>query len=142
MTDSSELLRQCDSGCKMAVSSIKDVLGSVKSEKLLKLLTDSISLHEEIGNDISKKLNEIGLDSKEPNAMAKTASWLKINVELLKDKSDETVASLISDGCSMGIKELTGYLNKYESADPETKKVAEKLIAEEEGLLNDLKEFL
>ena len=126
----------------MAVSSIKEVLGSVKSEKLLNLLTDSISLHEEIGNDISKKLNEMGLDSKEPNAIAKTASWLKINVGLLKDESDETVASLISDGCSMGIKELTGYLNKYESADPGAKKVAEKLIAEEEGLLNDLKEFL
>lgn len=142
MDNTSSLLRECDSGSKMAVASIKGVLGNIKSEKLLRLLTESISKHEKIGNDIATQLDEFGLDGKEPNPMAKTASWLKINAKLLADSSDQTVASLISDGCSMGIKELTGYINKYSSADKAAVKLAEKLIGIEQDLLDEIKEFL
>lgn len=142
MDNTSALLRECDSGSKMAVSSIKGVLGNIKSEELLRLLTESISEHEKIGNEIAKELDEIGLEGKDPNPMAKTASWLKINAKLLTDSSDKTVASLISDGCSMGIKELTGYLNKYSDADKSAKKLAEKIIDLEEKLLDEIKEYL
>lgn len=142
MDNTSALLKECDSGSKMAVASIKGVLGSIKSEKLLRLLTESISKHEKIGNEIANELDEMGLGGKEPNPMAKTASWLKINAKLLKDGSDQTVASLISDGCSMGIKELTGYINKYPDADKAAVKLAEKIIDLEEKLLDEMKEFL
>ena len=56
--------------------------------------------------------------------------------------SDKTVASLMTDGCNMGIKSLNRYLNQYKAADEKSKQTAKKLVSLEEGLVNDLREFL
>ena len=44
--DSIELLRECNSGSKMAISSIRDVLDDIEEEKLKRLLENYIHKHE------------------------------------------------------------------------------------------------
>jgi hypothetical protein len=75
MEDTVKLLKECDAGTKTAVNSIREVLDNVKSEELLQLLTQSLSVHEEIGNEISEKLREMGGHGKDPNPMARVMSW-------------------------------------------------------------------
>ena len=58
------------------------------------------------------------------------------------DDSDRVVADLITDGCNMGIKSLYRYLNKYESADSESKGIASDLISIEEHLTQDMRKYL
>ena len=41
-------------------------------------------------------------EGKNPNPMAKGMSWIKTNVKLVMDDSDETIADLMTDGCNMG----------------------------------------
>ena len=48
----------------------------------------------------------------------------------------------MTDGCNMGIKSLNRYLNQYKAADEKSKQTAKKLVSLEEGLVNDLREFL
>lgn len=55
---------------------------------------------------------------------------------------DATIADLMTDGCNMGIKSLTKYLNQYSNANNEAKSLAKKLISIEEDLCNSLKEYL
>ena len=74
--------------------------------------------------------------------MAKGMSWMKTTMKMGMDHSDATVADLITDGCNMGIKSLNKYLNEYEGADEESKMLCNKLIAIEEELCRDLKEYL
>ena len=85
--DTIRLLRECDAGIKMGISSIDDVLGYVKSERLKKDLEDNKDEHKKLDRDLQELLDQYHDDGKEPNPMAKGMSWLKTNMKLVMDKS-------------------------------------------------------
>lgn len=140
--DTIKLLRECDAGVKMGVSSIKDVLGYVKSDKLKNCLNSCMEDNEKILTELSQLLEICHDDGKEPAAMAKGMARLKTNVKLAVNESDEAVADLITDGCNMGVKSLSRYLNQYPAADEKAKKLAKRLIKIEDQLAQQLREFL
>ena len=142
MENTVNLLKECDAGTKTAVNSIREVLDNVESEQLLTLLTDALSEHEDIGNEIAETLREMGGHGKDPNPMARVMSWMKINFKMLEKGDDKTVAALMLDGCNMGVKQLSAYLNEYENADDKSKRLAKRLINCEEKLAKDLKNYL
>lgn len=140
--DSVKLLKECDAGAKMAVSSFDDVLEYVCDCTLKELLQESKDQHEVLGNEIHAILKECGSQDKEPHPIAKGMSWMKTNMKLAIDNSDATVADLILDGCNMGVKSLYKYMNQYENADAESKRICKQLIKIEEKLCDELKEYL
>ena len=126
--DTIKLLRECDAGVKMGVSSIDDVLRYVRSEKLKKYLSDCKDEHEKLNVELQKLLEKYRDDGKEPNPIAKGMSWVKTNVKLAMQESDHTIADLITDGCNMGIKSLSRYLNEFKAAEEQAKDITKKLI--------------
>lgn len=92
--------------------------------------------------EIQNKLEQCHDTGKDPNPMAQGMSWMKTNVKLAMDESDATIADLITDGCNMGVKSLSRYLNQYQAADEETKDIAKKLIKQEEELSIHMRSFL
>ena len=122
--DTIKLLRECDAGIKMGTASIADVLDKVNDTKLKEMLEE---FHD---------------DGKEPNPMAQGMSWIKTNVKLAMNDSDATIAELMTDGCDMGVKSLSRYLNQYQAADHKAKTFAKKLIKLEEDLCQDLRTYL
>lgn len=140
--DSVRLLRECDAGVKMGISSIEDVLGRVKSNELERLLTECKEEHGKLDKEIQQLLDKYNDDGKEPAAIAKGMSWMKTNVMLAMDDSDNTITDLMTDGCNMGVKSLNKYLNKYEAADEVSKDICKRLINLEEKLAVDIRKFL
>ena len=140
--DTIKLLRKCDAGVKMGVSSIDDVLDKVSSNSLKKYLTECKNEHEELKTEINGLLNKYHDDGKEPNPIAKGMSWMKTNVKIGMDDSDKTIADLMTDGCNMGVKSLNQYLNKYKAADEVSKDITKRLINLEERLAVDIRSFL
>lgn len=140
--DTLKLLRECDAGVKMGVSSINEVLPDVKSDKLRSYLTDCRNQHETLLSDIKEKLNESCDKGKEPAPAAKGMSWIKTNVKMALDDSDRTVADLITDGCNMGVKSLNRYLNQYSAADDVSKGFANRLITLEDDLARQMRSYL
>lgn len=140
--DTVKLLRECDAGIKMGVSAIDEVLGYVSDEEFRVLLTDCREEHERLESEIQALLDRYHDDGKEPNPMAKSMSWLKTNVKLVMNESDETIADLMTDGSNMGVKSLNKYLNKYKAADEKTKDITKKLIKLEDKLADDIRKFL
>lgn len=136
------LLRECNAGSKMAVSSIDDVLDKVKDTSMGKLLSESKSHHEKLCDDIHALLRQHHSEEKEPGSMAKGMAWLKTTMKLGMEESDATVADLMTDGCNMGIKTLHKYLNQYPAADHSSKDICNRLIDIEEQLCRDLKSYL
>lgn len=67
---------------------------------------------------------------------------LKTGIMPAVNKSDETVADLITDGCNMGVKSLNKYLNRYTEAEEKVKDTAKKLIGEEAQLTVDIRKCL
>ena len=141
-SDTIKLLRECDAGVKMGVSSIDDVLKYVYSPDLKNFLVDSKQKHNELDSEIQQELDRFKDEGKEPNPIAKSMSWLKTNMKLIVNESDGTIADLITDGCNMGVKSLNMYLNKYEAADEKSKEITKKLIDLEEKLAIDIRRFL
>ena len=93
-------------------------------------------------DDLQAALHRFGDTGKEPNIMARGMSTLKTNVEMMVDPSDATIADLITDGCNMGVKSLSKYLNQYAAADESAKDVCKKLIHIEEKLAHDIRGYL
>ncbi len=141
-SDTIKLLRECDAGIKMAVASIDDVLDYVHDETLRKYLADCKEEHDKLKEEIQILLDKYHDDGKTPNAMAKSMSWMKTNVKLVMDESDETIADLMTDGCNMGVKSLNRYLNQYKAAEEKTKDITKRLINLEEKLAVDIRCFL
>lgn len=140
--DTIKLLKECDAGTKMAVSSIDEVLEKVCDAKLKELLQESKNHHEKLGNEIGAMLAKHNAEEKDPSPMAKGMSWMKTNMKLTMDNSDATVADLITDGCNMGIKSLHKYLNQYKTADEASKEACNRLVAIEEQLSKELRKYL
>ena len=140
--DTVKLLRECDAGVKMGVSSIDDVLDEVHGDALKRLLSDCKAEHEKLEREIRGLLDRYHDDGKEPNLVAKGMSWVKTNMKLAMNESDAAIASLMTDGCNMGVKSLSQYLNQYKAADEQSKDIAKRLIRLEEQLAVHIRQFL
>lgn len=140
--DTVKLLRECDAGIKMGVSSIDDVLGYVHDEIFRTCLTECKNKHIKLKEEIQTLLDEYHDEGKNPNPMAKSMSWIKTNVKLVMNESDGTIADLMTDGCNMGVKSLHRYLNQYKAANEKTKDITKRLINLEEKLAIDIRRFL
>ncbi len=140
--DTVKLLRECDAGIKMGVASIDKVVDYVNNKEFKESLIRCKDRHEKLRTEIEALLAGYDDQGKEPNPMAKGMSWVKTNMKLAMDESDHTIASLMTDGCDMGVKSLNMYLNQYKAADQKSKNVAKKLIDLEEKLTADIRKFL
>lgn len=140
--DTIRLLRECDAGIKMGVSAIDEVVDKANAQALRDLLSVSKEEHERLGRSVRDALHRFGDEGKAPSPIAKTMSTAKTNMELMMKPCDATIADLIIDGCCMGIKSLSKYLNQYAAADESAKDVCKKLIALEEQLARDLRGYL
>ena len=69
--DTIKLLRECDAGVKMGITSIKDVQDYVHSEKMSQLLSKCLSEHEKLDKEIQAQLTRFHDEGKEPNPIAK-----------------------------------------------------------------------
>lgn len=140
--DTIRLLRECDAGIKMGISSIDDVLEHVESDRLHSSLTQCRKEHEKLQGEIVTLLGKYHDTGKNPNPIAKSMSRLKTGMKLGMDDSDGAVADLMTDGCNMGVKSLSKYLNQYEAADETSKDIAKRLIRLEEKLAVDVRRYL
>ena len=140
--DTIKLLRECDAGVKMGVSSIDEVMEYVKNEDFKGELNDCKDEHDKLNREIEELLEKYKDDGKEPNPIAKGMSWMKTNVKLGLEDSDNTISDLMTDGCNMGVKSLNKYLNQYEAADEFSKDITKRLINLEEKLAVDIRKFL
>ncbi len=140
--DTIKLLRECDAGVKMGVKSITDVIDHVKKQELKDMLHACKDRHDELDKELQEVLGKYGDEGKEPSLMAEAMSKIKTEVKLQMKDSDRTVADLMTDGCNMGVKSLSRYLNQYAAADEKSKDITKRLISLESQLAVDMRGFL
>ena len=140
--DTIKLLRECDAGIRMGVDSIDDVLDRGQDKQMKDCLSRCKRAHNELDAELQELLEKYGDEGKSPNPMAKSMSWMKTNMKLAMDDSDATVADLMTDGCNMGVKSLSRYLNQYAAADETSKDICKRLIKLEEKLGVQMRDYL
>ena len=140
--DTIRLLRECDSGIKMGISTINEVIGHVKGCKMKSELLECNNFSKQLQNDLEDLLLNYNDSGKNPNPVVQGMSWVKANWEMLIDGTDSRIAELIIDGCNIGIKSLSKYLNQYKAADEASKNIAKKVICSEERLSSNMRQYL
>ena len=140
--DTIKLLNECNAGVKMAVESLDEVLDKAKDEKLITILKNSLEEHKKLGDLTHQKLNEFHDKDKEPSALAKAMSWMSTNLKLFTGDVDEKIADLITEGCNMGIKSISRYLNQYPNSRDDVKDLVHQLIKIEDKLVHELRSYL
>ena len=140
--DTCQLLKECNSGIKMAVDAIREVLPNVKNEELRKKLTACEKEHEKLGDETHSLLLKNHAKDEEPGIMAKGMSWIKTNLTMSVNPGDDTIANLISTGRDMGVPPLQKYLNDCQNASDQAKTLVKKVIKLEEDLSVDMRAYL
>ncbi len=140
--DTEKLLSECNAGLKMGERAIERVLPHVKDEGLRSALEATKNTHAALGDTTHAALLSKGYETKPPHPIASAMSDMKIRMKLMMNEGDSTVADLMTDGCNMGVKSLSRYLNQYRGADNHSKSIARQLIHSEETLAKEIRRYL
>ncbi len=140
--DTVELLKECNAGCKMAIDSMEQISKYVTDDQLKTLITKYNGEHIKMEEDIHRMLNNLGEEDQEPSPIAKASSWIQSEVKMMLKGDTHQAASLLTDGCNMGIKSLCEYKNSYKAADEKSVNMCEKICNIETRMVEDLQEFL
>ena len=140
--DTIKLLKECDSGCKMAVDSIRQVKEYAEKESLIQVLDSYDKKHRKLRDEIATLLKEYDEDGKNPEKMASAFSWITTEMKLMIKDDSQQIAKIMMDGCNMGIQSLSEYINKYTDASRESISIARNVIKTEEAFAKDLREFM
>ena len=97
--DTVKLLRECNSGIKMGVESIDEMLPKVKDSGLRSALEESRQAHGKLGDRTHSLLNEYHDEGKDPSPMAKGMSWMKTNMKLLVEEDSDKACLLYTSRC-------------------------------------------
>lgn len=140
--DTVKLLRECNSGCKMAINSMNQVKEYIQEEKLLKTIDEYDKKHRKLEDKISILLDESANEEKEPKKMAEVYSWVSTEMKLMIRDDSHEIAKIMMNGCNMGIQSLSRYINEYGNASAESLSIAKDLVKAEEEFMKALKQFL
>lgn len=140
--DTVELLKECSSGIAMGVDSIHELENRIQDPQMKQQLQACCQKHERLRQETNQMLMEYGEKESQPNPIAKGMSWMKTNAKMAVDMSDETAADLLTDGCNMGVKSLSRYLNQYGAAEEKAKNLTQELIDLEAKTAQDLRSYL
>ena len=82
-------------------------------------------------------------DGKKANPFAEVMSTMKTSFKLTTaNHTDQQIADLMIDGCNMGIKSVSKYMNQYSDANGEIMQLANDIIVLEQNFANELRQYL
>ena len=86
MNDSVELLKECDAGLEMAISSLEQVKPEANADNFLNMLDKYHKNHIKIQKDIDKKLVEYNENGKKANPFAGAMASMKTSFKLTANR--------------------------------------------------------
>ena len=136
--DTINLLKDCNAGCKSATNSMEQVQPYIENEQLKSIIDGYNDKHIKIGDECHEMLNVYHEEEKDPQVSAKAFSWISTEMKLMMNNDEHIIADIMTDGCNMGIKSVSGYINKYKTASKESVDLAKKLVKTEQEFMNEL----
>lgn len=140
--DTINLLKECNAGCKSATNSMEQVKPYIENENLKAIIDKYNDKHIKIGDECHQMLNKYHEEEKDPQAIAKAFSWISTEMKLMLKGNSNEVADIMIDGCNMGIKSVSRYINKYKNASNESINLAKSIVKIEQEFMNELLAYL
>ncbi len=143
MDKNAELLNYVYQNAQMGIETIGQICEMLKEDEFKKLLKDQHKEYKDLGGRAKLLLSENGYDEKSIGEFAKLSSYVMINMQTIRDKSNSHIADMLIKGSNMGIVEGTKRLHEYEdSCKEEAVSLMKELVKVEESNLENLKKYL
>lgn len=144
MKENNEFLEYIYKCANMGYESTTNLIRALenKDNKLKKAVDDELKEYEKIVKDCKKLLKSSKIEPKNNNIMTKMCSYLGINMEVIKDNSDSSIAQMLIEGLNMGKIEMEKKLDKYKNCDKKIIKLAKELYEFQGNSIEKLKEYL
>ena len=118
-TSTYEILKECNSGCRMAVNSIEQLAAYLKNQELQELFSKYKEDYEKMERES-----------------------ISAEVKMMFNDDTSKIAEMMIDGANMGIKSITEKLNRYSEAEKESISLAKKFEKTCEKQIQDMKKYL
>lgn len=141
ISDTGKLLKECNSGCKMAIASMDQVNEFLVDPKLKEVVRIYKGKHEKLELESAKMLAEEGVQEKASN-VAQAFSWVTTEMKMMLKTDTHEAAKIMMDGCNMGIQSVSKYLNQFQNASEKSKKMAENIVKVEEEFMKEMEDFM
>lgn len=145
MNENAELLNFIYQNSQMGVNTINQLINIVEDdqEDFIKHLENYLNGYRDIHTKAKELLNKNGYDEKGIGQLAKTRTYLMINMQTLTDKSPSHIAEMLIVGSNMGIIDAVKNIKKYKDvAEKDIVELMERLFKFEEDNVQQLKKFL
>lgn len=140
--ESTELLKKCNAGAKMAIGTIERVYPFAADREFKDTLSEYIKKHEDIVARTREQLAEYCEGGADPNPFGQFMAKITTKMRLKKDSSDGNIAVIVIDGCNMGAKKLREYKKKYTLATADSCKTLQSLMELEGSLMSEMQNYL
>ena len=139
-----ELLDELHRNVTMGTESITDVLPKVKTKELTEFLTSQLNDYAKYSAEIKKQMEECGGEIKGTGIMTKMSAKIGIEMNTLKDSSDEHIAEMIIEGTTMGITDTIRLVRDYENSNcsEQALSLARRIVSFQERSVEKAKSFL
>ena len=145
MNENNELLLHIYQTSDMGEKSTTKLLNLLKNKdnKIKKVLEDELKKYEEFKTKSEKYLKKQKIDPKSLGMMAEIMADIEMKMQVMKDNSDSKMASMLTEGFTMGTIEMNKKIDAYsKDTDKDIINLAKQLLKFQEQEIENLKEYL
>lgn len=142
MTQDMALLNFVYQNAEMGKETIPKLAKMVENTEFRRVIESQLSEYQTIYNTAEEKIKKSNQEAKGVGTMEKISAYTMLNLNTLLDKSSSHIAEMMMQGSNMGIIDITKKLRECPDAEPDTIRLAQKLLKTEEHNLEEVKEFL
>lgn len=114
-----------------------------KENKIKKLVEEQIKEYEKYLKESKKLLKNNDGEIKGKSIMSKLSAAMGINMEVMNDNSDASIAHMLTQGITMGIVDITTKIDNYKKiADNKIVELAKEYLIFQEEQIKKLKLYL
>ena len=131
---SEEVLAEIHRNCRLALTSIADILPAIEDGEIREELLRQHEGYEKIGGKAAILAKDRNIELKDPSPIKKAMMWSSIKMSTMTDNSRAHIAEMMVQGTVMGITALKSTLGEVsdEYADEDIIDLARELLSAEE----------
>lgn len=145
MNENLELLEYIYQNSEMGVFTLNKLIDKInkKENKIKKLVEEQIKGYEKYLKESKKLLKNNDGEIKGKSIMSKLSAAMGINMEVMNDNSNASIAHMLMQGITMGIVDITTKINNYnKTADNKIIELAKDYLKFQEEQIENLKPYL
>lgn len=142
MSQTTDLLNFIHQNAEMGQGTIERISKMVSDHSLKDTLEPQLEEYRRMCIASEALLSAQKADVKGVNPMAKASAYLKMNANVMADKTPSHISEMLIEGSTMGIVDITKKLNEYKDADAGVVALGKALLKQEQNNIDRLKKHL